>query len=50
VGAVLGEAGAVADIARLRPKTKDELKGISGVGQSKLQRYGTAVLDVVRKH
>jgi ATP-dependent DNA helicase RecQ len=40
----------LADIARLRPKTKDELKGVSGVGQSKLQRYGTAVLDVVRKH
>jgi ATP-dependent DNA helicase RecQ len=40
----------LADIARQRPKTKDELKGVSGVGQSKLQRYGTAVLDLVRKH
>ncbi len=38
------------DIARQRPKNKDELKGVSGVGQSKLQRYGTAVLDLVRKH
>ena len=40
----------LADIARLRPKNKDELKGVSGVGQSKLQRYGTAVIELVRKH
>jgi ATP-dependent DNA helicase RecQ len=40
----------LADIARLRPKNKDELKGVSGVGQSKLQRYGAAVLELVRQH
>jgi len=26
------------------------LKGVSGVGQSKLQRYGAAVLELVRRH
>ena len=40
----------LADIARQRPKTKDDLKGVSGVGQSKLQRYGAAVLELVRRH
>ena len=40
----------LADISRRRPKNADELKGVSGVGQSKLQRYGTAVLDLVRRH
>jgi ATP-dependent DNA helicase RecQ len=40
----------LADIARRRPKNADELKGVSGVGQSKLQRYGTAVLELVRRH
>jgi ATP-dependent DNA helicase RecQ len=40
----------LADIARRRPKTNDELKGVSGVGQSKLTRYGAAVLELVRAH
>jgi ATP-dependent DNA helicase RecQ len=40
----------LADIARRRPKSSDELKGVSGVGQSKLTRYGAAVLDLVRRH
>jgi ATP-dependent DNA helicase RecQ len=40
----------LADIARQRPKNSDELKGVSGVGQSKLMRYGSAVLDLVRRH
>jgi ATP-dependent DNA helicase RecQ len=40
----------LADIARQRPKNKDELKSVSGVGQSKLQRYGAAVLELVRRH
>jgi ATP-dependent DNA helicase RecQ len=40
----------LADIARRRPKTLDELKGVSGVGQSKLTRYGTAVLRLVAAH
>lgn len=40
----------LADIARLRPKDADALKAVSGVGQSKLQRYGDAVLALVRQH
>jgi ATP-dependent DNA helicase RecQ len=40
----------LADIARRRPKSSDELKTVSGVGQSKLTRYGSAVLDLVRRH
>jgi ATP-dependent DNA helicase RecQ len=40
----------LADIARRRPKNSDALKGVSGVGQSKLQRYGSAVLQLVREH
>ncbi|HEY5827195.1 MAG TPA: HRDC domain-containing protein [Hyphomicrobiaceae bacterium] len=37
-------------IARDRPKSIDALARISGVGQSKLARYGAAVLEVVRAH
>ena len=40
----------LADIARRRPKSSDALKDVSGVGQSKLQRYGSAVLELVRQH
>jgi ATP-dependent DNA helicase RecQ len=40
----------LADIARRRPKSSDALKGVSGVGQSKLHRYGAAVLELVRQH
>jgi superfamily II DNA helicase RecQ len=35
-------------IARERPASADELAKISGVGQSKLKRYGADVLKVVR--
>jgi ATP-dependent DNA helicase RecQ len=35
-------------IARERPATADELAKVSGVGQSKLKRYGADVLKVVR--
>jgi ATP-dependent DNA helicase RecQ len=31
-----------------RPHNHDALLGISGVGQSKLERYGDAFLDVIR--
>jgi ATP-dependent DNA helicase RecQ len=34
-------------IARARPGSLSELGGISGVGASKLERYGEAVLGVV---
>jgi ATP-dependent DNA helicase RecQ len=40
----------LAEIARRRPKSSDALQGVSGVGQSKLQRYGAAVLELVRQH
>jgi ATP-dependent DNA helicase RecQ len=33
-----------------RPRTHKELLGISGVGQSKLERYGDAFLDVILTH
>jgi ATP-dependent DNA helicase RecQ len=35
-------------IARERPASRETLGKISGVGQKKLERYGVAVLDVVR--
>ncbi|MFN2432409.1 MAG: DNA helicase RecQ [Gemmatimonadota bacterium] len=35
------------EIARLRPRTAPELAQISGVGARKLERYGTAFLEVV---
>lgn len=40
----------LADIARKRPASSDALKGVSGVGQSKLQRYGAEVLKLVREN
>jgi len=38
------------EIALLRPATLDELSGVGGVGQNKLERYGAAVLKVVREN
>src|SRR5262249_55297253 len=40
----------LAAIARTRPKTSEDLKVVSGIGQGKLQRYGAAVLERVRGH
>jgi ATP-dependent DNA helicase RecQ len=40
----------LADIARRRPRDADALKTVSGVGQSKLARYGAAVLALVQQH
>ena len=37
------------DIAAVRPGALDELSQIKGVGASKLQRYGMAVLDILAK-
>ncbi|TYC49475.1 DNA helicase RecQ [Rhodobacterales bacterium] len=37
----------LAGIAAARPVTTDALLGVSGVGQSKLEKYGAAFLDVV---
>jgi ATP-dependent DNA helicase RecQ len=38
------------DIARARPRSRDALAVLGGVGQGKLDRYGDAVLQVVRDH
>jgi ATP-dependent DNA helicase RecQ len=37
-------------IAALRPGTREALRGVSGVGEKKLERYGEALLEVVRSH
>ena len=36
------------DIVRLRPRSPDELLLATGVGDTKLKRYGAAVLKVVK--
>ena len=36
------------EMARLRPRSLDELAGITGVGQAKLERYGEPFLEVLR--
>ncbi|WP_129360996.1 MULTISPECIES: DNA helicase RecQ [Micrococcaceae] len=36
------------EIARLSPQSQGELRGVSGIGEKKLERYGDAVLTVVR--
>ena len=33
-----------------RPRSRKELLGISGVGQSKLERFGDAFLDIILAH
>ncbi len=38
------------EIAARKPKSRFDLSQISGVGQSKLERYGDAVLQAVRDH
>jgi len=40
----------LAEIVSLLPQTLDELSGIYGVGQKKLENYGTQFLDLVTKH
>src|SRR5881396_1049857 len=37
-------------IAALQPGTREALRGVSGVGEKKLERYGEALLEVVRSH
>ena len=39
----------LAAIARLRPASADALAKVSGVGQTKLERYGAEVLQIVRE-
>ena len=38
------------DMVHYRPLTEQQFLGISGVGQSKLDKYGAAFLDVIREH
>jgi ATP-dependent DNA helicase RecQ len=40
--------GTLETIAALRPKTREALRGVSGVGEKKLERYGEALLEIVR--
>jgi len=37
----------LAEIAQRSPQTLDDLQGISGIGEKKLQAYGEAVLRVI---
>ena len=40
----------LAEVARLRPASAAALRGVSGVGEAKLERYGDDVLAIVRAH
>jgi ATP-dependent DNA helicase RecQ len=40
----------LAEMARARPSTLDELAGIGGVGTTKLERYGAEILRVLAAH
>ena len=35
------------EIARTRPRSRDDLAAIPGIGPAKLERYGDEVLEVV---
>ncbi len=47
---VIFQNDTLAAIAAARPGDEDALSQIPGVGRSKLDRYGAAVLEVVREH
>ncbi len=36
------------ELARLRPTSESELRGVTGIGEHKLKRYGARVLEVLR--
>ena len=40
----------LAEIARQLPRSAVQLRGIAGVGEAKLGRYGVALLELVRQH
>ena len=40
----------LADIASARPRTPRDLLDVAGVGPVKAERYGEAVLDLVKEH
>jgi ATP-dependent DNA helicase RecQ len=39
----------LAQLARVRPQRRDDLLGISGIGAKKLERYGAALLEILRR-
>jgi ATP-dependent DNA helicase RecQ len=40
----------LAEIARVRPRTMDELANITGIGAKKLEAYGEALLEITKDH
>ncbi len=40
----------LADMIAIKPRSSDEMAGVSGVGQHKLERYGDEFLEVIREH
>ena len=38
------------EMTRARPQTENDMRYISGVGEQKLKRYGTAFLDEIKRH
>ncbi len=40
----------LAEIARQLPQSAAQLRGVAGVGEAKLARYGVALLELVRQH
>ncbi len=42
--------GTLREIARIKPKTREELLRIKGIGPAKIHKYGDAILDIVRNN
>ena len=40
----------IAELARKRPTTEEELRLISGIGDRKIAKYGDTVLDIIRAY
>ena len=38
------------ELARIQPQSEKEMLSISGIGDTKLQRYGRPFLDVIHEH
>jgi superfamily II DNA helicase RecQ len=36
-------------VCRVRPRSPGELRGVAGIGEKKLERYGAEILEVLRK-
>ena len=46
-GTVFSSGGNVKEMAEKKPRTLDQMAGITGVGAKKLESYGTAFLEVI---